>query len=78
MKNPILKHISFLIFFMLLTACEDLEVENINNPDRESVLTETDGVRGLAAGLFNTWFIQEQHNFGSLAPLCGSWRIGAR
>ncbi|MCK0160456.1 RagB/SusD family nutrient uptake outer membrane protein [Allomuricauda sp. F6463D] len=68
MKNSIQKNIRFLMFFILLTACEDLEVENINNPDRESVLTETDGVRGLAAGLFNTWFIQEQHNFGSPGP----------
>jgi len=68
MKNSIQKNIYFLFFFVLLTACEDLEVDNINNPNRESVLTETDGVRGLAAGLFNTWFIQEQHNYGSPGP----------
>lgn len=62
------------IYFLLIlvglvfTTCVDLDVENINQPDREAVLTEPDGVKGLAAGLFNTWFSQEQHNFGSPGP----------
>ena len=49
-------------------SCADLEVENINKPDKDAVLTEPDGVKGIAAGLFNTWFVQEQHNFGSPGP----------
>ena len=49
-------------------TCSDLEVDNENNPDRETVLSTEDGVRSLASGLFNTWFIQEQHNFGSPGP----------
>ena len=53
------------IFF---TGCSDLEVENYNDPNTEVVLSTSDGIRSLASGLFNTWFTQEQHNFGSPGP----------
>lgn len=53
------------IFFI---GCSDLEVENYNDPDRDVVLSTSDGIRSLASGLFNTWFTQEQHNFGSPGP----------
>jgi len=49
-------------------SCSDLEVENYNDPDRDVVLSTSDGIRSLASGLFNTWFTQEQHNFGSPGP----------
>ncbi|MBU3012853.1 RagB/SusD family nutrient uptake outer membrane protein [Polaribacter vadi] len=62
---------TFLLFLgsMFFIACSsELDVENINEPNREEVLRGADGVRALASGLFNTWFIQEQHNFGSPGP----------
>ncbi len=68
MKN-IKLYITVFVLSFAYTGCYDtLEVENINNPDREDVLTDPDGIIGLTAGLFNTWFIQEQHNFGSPGP----------
>jgi len=63
---------TYIVLVTLLSAtfitCNDLDTENQNNPDRVTVLTTSDGVRSLASGLFNTWFIQEQHNFGSPGP----------
>ncbi|APZ44827.1 hypothetical protein BW723_00330 [Polaribacter reichenbachii] len=62
---------TFLLFLgsIFFIACSsELDVENINEPNREEVLRGADGVRALASGLFNTWFIQEQHNFGSPGP----------
>lgn len=59
-----------LIVIFLLTsfsAC-DLDVENVNNPDTEKVLSTPEGVKNLTAGLFNKWFQAEQHNFGSPGP----------
>jgi hypothetical protein len=70
MKNKI-KYIILFAAALVLTNCAELDVENINKPDREAVLTEPDGVKGITAGLFNTWFRQEQHNFGS--PGCAMW-----
>lgn len=53
---------------LLFIGCSNLEVENYNDPDRSVVLSTPDGIRSLASGLFNTWFSQEQHNFGSPGP----------
>ena len=62
-------YIAFIAISLVFSSCEnDLEVENINNPNTEDVLKSADGIYGLAAGLFNTWYIQEQHNFGSPGP----------
>ncbi len=62
------KYIVLVAIGIITFSCADLDVENINKPNRDAVLTEPDGVKGIAAGLFNTWFIQEQHNFGSPGP----------
>ncbi|MCI2229816.1 RagB/SusD family nutrient uptake outer membrane protein [Polaribacter sp. MSW13] len=65
---------TFKYFLLVLTtslffnSCSDLEVENYNDPDTEIVLSTSDGIRSLASGLFNTWFTQQQHNFGSPGP----------
>ena len=53
---------------MFFIACSDLDVENFNDPNTDVVLSTSDGIRSLASGLFNTWFTQEQHNFGSPGP----------
>lgn len=62
------KYILLIILSITYINCSDLDVENYNNPDRDIVLSTSDGVKSLASGLFNTWFIQEQHNFGSPGP----------
>lgn len=52
-----------------LSACSDLlEIENENDPGRVETLNSPDGLYALTSGLFNTWFVQEQHNFGSPGP----------
>jgi hypothetical protein len=62
------KLVLLFVSMFFITCTSDLEVENINEPNREEVLKGSDGVRALASGLFNTWFTQEQHNFGSPGP----------
>jgi len=56
------------ISFTSLTACNKLDVENINNPDRDKVLSTPEGLKALAGGLFNQWFKTEQHNLNSPGP----------
>jgi tetratricopeptide (TPR) repeat protein len=62
------KLLLFAVSMFFITCTSDLDVENINEPNREEVLKGPDGVKALASGLFNTWFAQEQHNFGSPGP----------
>jgi len=62
------KYILLITIGILTFSCADLDIDNINKPDKEGVLTDPDGVKGIASGLFNSWFIQEQHNFGSPGP----------
>lgn len=62
------KNLLLFTVIMFFISCSDLNVENINEPDRAEVLQGPDGVKALASGLFNSWFIQEQHNFGSPGP----------
>ena len=64
----IIKYILLVTIGILTFSCDGLDVENIDKPDREGVLSDPDGVKGIASGLFNTWFKQEQHNFGSPGP----------
>ncbi len=63
------KYITITLIGLISFACTDLDTENLNNPDREIVLSDGDGIKSLASGLFNTWYIQEQHNYGSPGPL---------
>jgi hypothetical protein len=61
----------FLIIFISVTAlsgCNKLDVKNINNPDREHVLSTPEGLKALAGSLFNQWFRTEQHNLNSPGP----------
>jgi hypothetical protein len=62
-KIFILLLITFTIF-----SCVDLNVENINNPDVDEVLSTPEGVKQLTGSLFNTWFKAEQHNISSPGP----------
>ncbi|MFY0713006.1 RagB/SusD family nutrient uptake outer membrane protein [Seonamhaeicola sp. NFXS20] len=68
MKRKTYNYFLLVLTGLLFNSCSDLDVENYNDPDREIVLSTSDGIRSLASGLFNTWFTQEQHNFGSPGP----------
>ncbi len=62
------KYIILLLISMASITCADLDVPNLNTPDREATLKSPDGIKSLTSGLFKTWFTQEQHNFGSPGP----------
>ena len=67
--NLIKKYIFILIAMGGLISCEkNLEVDNINRPDKESTLESAEGVRAVASGLFQQWFFIEQHNLDSPGP----------
>ncbi len=63
-----IKYISALILAITLTECTDLDVENINDPSTEFVLSNPEGIRSLTGSLFNNWFFSEQHNLYSPGP----------
>lgn len=52
----------------LMLTCTDLEVENINEPSTEFILTNPEGIRALSGSLFQNWFYYEQHNLESPGP----------
>ncbi|MCK5781035.1 MAG: RagB/SusD family nutrient uptake outer membrane protein [Flavobacteriales bacterium] len=67
--NLIKKYIYVFITALAFTACDkNLEVENINRPDSEDVLSSPEGVRAVASGLFQQWYFIEQHNLDSPGP----------
>lgn len=45
-----------LLFVGLLSSCEDLNVENLNDPDTERVLSSPDDVRSVAQGSFLSYW----------------------
>lgn len=61
-------YISLLIVLTSITSCVDFEVENLNNPDTETVLQSEEGIEALASGLFNQFYNIEQHNLNSPGP----------
>ena len=46
-----------------LTACADLDVVNLNTPDRERAIASAGDVESLIAGSFGQWW-NSSHNFG--------------
>ncbi|MEN8193249.1 MAG: RagB/SusD family nutrient uptake outer membrane protein [Bacteroidota bacterium] len=67
-----MKKLSKIIVVLLLSVstitCVDLEIENTNDPDIDFVLSSPEELKNYTAGLFNTWYNSEQHNFGSPGP----------
>ncbi len=55
MKNKIL--IIFLAFFTLMVGCQDLEVENPNNPSSEDVLSDGANLRSLGGSVIQNWYL---------------------
>jgi hypothetical protein len=62
--------LSLLTFLFLFSfSCSDfLEVENMNDPDTQGVLSSPEGIKALTGSLFNTWFTAEQNNVYSPGP----------
>ena len=50
-----------LITVVSMTACEDLVVENLNDPDFDTAFSNPNDIKGVTGGLMNRWFqiIQE-------------------
>ncbi len=72
MKNT--KYI--LLYFLLIllsTSCEDLEVENLNDPDAEKAMSNPSDVKGVAAGLFNVWYMGNYDYYYSDSPALALW-----
>lgn len=49
-------------------ACADLEVENLNDPDRDRAITTPGDVEALISGSFEPWWRSNFHYFYSSAP----------
>jgi hypothetical protein len=55
MKNRILLIIFGL--FLLTTGCQELEIENPNNPNQEDVLKNAGSLKNLAGSVFQNWYL---------------------
>ena len=51
-----MKYTIIIIICFLFFACDELEVENLNSPDTDVMLSDPDGVKAITAGLFKSWF----------------------
>jgi hypothetical protein len=47
-----------------ITACEDLVVENLNDPDFDTAFSNPSDIKGVASGLINRWFMTNQEYEG--------------
>jgi len=45
-----------LITVVSMTACEDLVVENLNDPDFDTAFSNPNDIKGVTGGLMNRWF----------------------
>jgi hypothetical protein len=53
-----------LITVMSMTACEDLIVENLNDPDFDTAFSNPSDIKGVTGGLLNRWFMINQEYDG--------------
>ncbi len=59
-----------ILFFTTFTfvACEDLVVENLNDPDFDTAFSNPNDIKGVAGGLINRWFqITQEYDGPGLA-----------
>ncbi len=64
MKNKNLIYGIVISFLFVFSGCQKLEVENLNNPDSATVLATPNDLLGLAGGIMNNWFQQNQQYDG--------------
>lgn len=74
MKNKIYLILGFLAI-MAFVACEDLDVDNLNQPKFDQVNTP-EQVNGIVGGLFNSWFMAATADDGSGLPLFMTSDVG--
>ena len=58
-----------LITVVTITACEDLVVENLNDPDFDTAFSNPNDIKGVTGGLINRWFQVEQEYSGPALAL---------
>ncbi|WP_346857103.1 hypothetical protein [uncultured Draconibacterium sp.] len=57
-----------LITVISMTACEDLVVENLNDPDFDTAFSNPNDIKGVTGGLLNRWFqINQEYDGPGLA-----------
>ena len=44
-------------FILFLSGCQDLEIENLNNPNQEDVLSDAGSLKNLAGSIFQNWYL---------------------
>lgn len=60
-----IKYILVALFTVFaITACEDLVVENLNDPDFDTAFSNPGDIKAVAGGLINRWFIINQEYDG--------------
>ncbi len=70
--------ISFIAFILILTlpGCDDLDVQNLNDPDFEKVRSSPDYIKETASSLINNWFMTTHEYRGWALPLLGAADAG--
>ncbi len=64
-----LKYISILLLATFVwVSCEDLVVENLNDPDFKTAFSNPADIKGVAGGLMNRWFMATHEDDGG--PAC--------
>lgn len=65
-----IKYITIVMLMLFLSvSCEDLKVENENDPDFAKALASPNDVKGIAGGLINQWFLTTQNYDGPALAL---------
>jgi len=52
-------HITIILigFIAFITGCQDLEIENPNNPNQKDVLSDAGSLKNLAGSVFQNWYL---------------------
>ncbi|MCK5788887.1 MAG: RagB/SusD family nutrient uptake outer membrane protein [Chlamydiia bacterium] len=50
------KYIVILALILSFSSCMDMDIQNLNNPNKEDVMSDPDAVKAVTGGLFKAWF----------------------
>src|SRR5690606_9553554 len=65
-RNYMRRYLLPLAVTALLAGCQDLDVVNPNEPDRERVLSSPDDVESLIASSFRLWYTTPQNEYPNI------------
>lgn len=70
--------IKFIVFVLIiiLPGCEDLDIQNLNDPEFETVCSSPDYLKETAGSLINNWFMTTHEYRGWALPLLGAADAG--